>query len=87
MADLLMFSRRPIIKQADIPLDGRIVAIADVFDALTTIRPYKKAWPIADAVDEIVLCSGQHFDPQLVDAFLLNISEVTIVQQQFAEAA
>jgi putative two-component system response regulator len=75
------------LKQTDIPLVGRIVALADVFDALTTVRPYKKAWLVTEAVEEIVRCRGQHFDPQMVDAFLLNIPELTIVQQQFAEAA
>jgi PAS domain S-box-containing protein len=53
-----------------IPLEGRIVAIADVFDALTHERPYKKAWPIAEAVAEIAHQSGQQFDPQMVEAFL-----------------
>ena len=75
------------LKQADIPLAGRIVAIADVFDALTNERPYKRAWPVSDAVSEIVRCSGQHFDPQLVDLFLLNMPEIKYVQQEFAEAA
>ena len=69
----------------DIPIFGRIVSIADVFDALTSKRPYKKAWPVPDAVREIVCCSGQHFDPQIVDSFLLNITELTSVQQQYAE--
>ena len=73
------------LKQTDIPLAGRIVAIADVFDALTSDRPYKKAWPVPAAVSEIVLCGGLHFDPQVVDSFLSNIPEITFVQQQFAE--
>jgi PAS domain S-box-containing protein/putative nucleotidyltransferase with HDIG domain len=53
-----------------IPLEGRILAIADVFDALTHERPYKKAWPAAEAVAEITRQSGQQFDPQVVAAFL-----------------
>jgi PAS domain S-box-containing protein len=53
-----------------IPLEGRILAIADVFDALTHERPYKKAWPVEEAVAEITRQSGQQFDPQLVAAFL-----------------
>jgi putative two-component system response regulator len=52
-----------------IPLSGRIVAVADVFDALTHKRPYKDAWPIDDAVTQIVAESGTHFDPMVVDAF------------------
>jgi putative two-component system response regulator len=54
----------------DIPLAGRIVAVADVFDALTHERPYKKAWSVEDAVAEITSQRGRHFDPQVVDAFL-----------------
>ena len=54
----------------DIPLCGRIVAVADVFDALRHDRPYKKAWPIEDAIAEIERSSGSHFDPQVVEAFL-----------------
>ncbi len=53
-----------------IPLPGRIVAIADVFDALTQKRPYKAAWSIADAVGEIDRQRNRQFDPSLVDAFL-----------------
>jgi len=53
-----------------IPLAGRIVAVADVFDALTQKRPYKAAWPVGDAVAEIERQRGRQFDPALVDAFL-----------------
>ncbi len=53
-----------------IPLPGRIVAVADVFDALTQQRPYKPAWPPADAVAEIDRQRGRQFDPRIVDAFL-----------------
>jgi putative two-component system response regulator len=52
-----------------IPLSGRIAAIADVFDALCHERPYKPAWPMAEAVDEIVGQAGRDFDPELVAAF------------------
>ncbi|MBN9308522.1 HD domain-containing phosphohydrolase [Devosia sp.] len=54
---------------ADIPLEARIVAIADVFDALCSERPYKKAWPVAEAYREILSLSGTHFDPACVAAF------------------
>jgi putative two-component system response regulator len=53
-----------------IPLAGRIVAVADVFDALTQKRPYKPAWTVDDAVAEIDRQRGRQFDPMLVDAFL-----------------
>ena len=54
----------------DIPLSGRITAVADVFDALTHDRPYKRAWPVEAAVAEIEGARGQQFDPDVVDAFL-----------------
>ena len=53
-----------------IPLVGRIVAVADVFDALTQKRPYKPAWPVEDAAAEMDRQRGQQFEPELVDAFL-----------------
>jgi putative two-component system response regulator len=52
-----------------IPIAGRIVALADVFDALTHARPYKPAWRVEDAVEEITRGRGGQFDPTLVDAF------------------
>jgi putative two-component system response regulator len=57
----------------EIPQAGRIVAVADVFDALTHDRPYKSAWPLDRAVDEILSQRGRHFDPEVVDAFLRTI--------------
>ena len=50
----------------EIPHAARIVALADVFDALTSVRPYKKAWPVAEAVAHIHEQSGKHFDPAIV---------------------
>ncbi len=58
----------------DIPLAGRICAIADVFDALTSERPYKHAWPVAEALAEIRDQRGRQFDPRLVDLFLAMMS-------------
>ena len=58
-----------------IPLAGRIVAVADVFDALIQQRPYKDAWPVDQAVAEVERQRGQHFDPSLVDAFLRIIEQ------------
>jgi putative two-component system response regulator len=54
----------------DIPLAGRIVAVADVFDALTQQRPYKPAWSVGEAIAEIERQRGQQFDPGVVEAFL-----------------
>ncbi len=56
-----------------IPIEGRIVAVADVFDALTNERPYKPAWSADTAVSEIRSLSGTQFDPRVVDAFLVVI--------------
>lgn len=58
------------LREQAIPLAGRIVTVADVFDALTSERPYKKAWPLDDAIEEIQRQSGRQFDPSVVDAFL-----------------
>lgn len=56
----------------DIPLFGRIVAVADVFDALVTVRPYKSAWRIEEAEKYLRANAGRHFDPACVDAFFKN---------------
>jgi putative two-component system response regulator len=63
------------IKQDQIPLAGRIVAVADVFDALTQKRPYKAAWPITEAIAEIERQRTRQFDPEVVDAFLRVIDQ------------
>ena len=59
-----------MLQSEAIPIAGRIVAVADVFDALTHERPYKHAWPQQEAIEEIKRQSGQHFDPQVAKAFL-----------------
>jgi putative two-component system response regulator len=63
------------LKEEDIPLEGRIMAIADVYDALVTERPYKKAFTHEEAVQIIKDGSGTHFDPKIIDAFLTVIEE------------
>lgn len=68
-----------------IPLEGRIVAIADVFDALTSERPYKKAWSVEDAVNQIAKDRGTHFDPILADLFLQVMPEVLKVKDRYAD--
>ena len=69
----------------DIPLFGRIVAIADVFDALTTNRPYKDAWPIERAIAEIERGSGRHFDPALLPAFRKALPEMSKVMKKYTD--
>lgn len=73
------------LKGEDIPLSGRIVAIADVFDALTSVRPYKKAWTIEDAVSLIEREKGEHFDPKIVEAFLSVLPKVRTISNQFSD--
>ncbi|HEX6134491.1 MAG TPA: HD domain-containing phosphohydrolase [Longimicrobiales bacterium] len=58
------------LKSGDIPIAGRIVAVADVYDALTHERPYKAAWPVPQALAEILSKRGTHFDPMVVDALV-----------------
>jgi len=68
-----------------IPLAGRVAAIGDVFDALTSDRPYKKAWHIDDAIDLIKSEKGKHFDPVLVDAFLGSLPEVIEIRANYGD--
>jgi putative two-component system response regulator len=70
---------------ADIPLEGRICAVADVFDALTSERPYKKAWTVEDAVDLLQKQRGLHFDPDLVDLFIGLLPEICVIKEKWAE--
>ena len=71
----------------DIPLVGRIVAIADVFDSLTTERPYKQAWPVEKAVNLIKEEAGEHFDPKLVEAFMQHLPEILGLKEKYAETS
>ena len=68
-----------------IPLFGRIVAIADVFDALTSARPYKKAWPIEQALSHVRAGSGRHFDPDGVEALLSCQDDVLNIHAQYRD--
>ncbi len=73
------------LKGNDIPLFGRIVAVADVFDALTSERPYKKAWSLEDAVHFLEEGRGKHFDPLCVEAFLATWDIVLDIRQRFQD--
>jgi putative two-component system response regulator len=70
---------------SDIPLCGRIVAVADVFDALTSERPYKRAWTTADAFAHIEAERGRQFDPACVDAFLAGADAVLGIRARFCD--
>lgn len=71
------------MKETEIPLSARIVAIADVFDALTSKRPYKEAFPIEDAFRIIEEGRCNHFDPKIVDVFLANRSKIHRIYDKF----
>lgn len=66
-----------------IPLSGRIVAIADAFDALTSDRPYKEAWTFDEAVKEIEASAHTHFDPHLVEVFLSILPTIRQIHDEF----
>lgn len=68
-----------------IPLFGRIVAVADVFDALTSERPYKKAWSLEDACRFLEEGRGSHFDPACVGAFLARWDKVLAIRRRFQD--
>ena len=71
------------LKGEDIHIYGRITAIADVFDALTSIRPYKKAWTFEQAIEFLKEQSGSHFDPLLCKIFIDNIERVKFIYNEF----
>ena len=66
-----------------IPIEGRITALSDVFDALTTIRPYKKAWTIDETIEYIKKMSGIQFDPQLVDVFVSKLDKIIEIKKAY----
>lgn len=71
----------------NIPLTGRIIALADVFDALTSERPYKSAWSVDKAVNLIVEHAGIHFDPDLVMVFKEVLPDILIYKEKYAESS
>ena len=68
-----------------IPLEARICAIVDVFDALTSTRPYKKPWSTEDAVAHIQSQAGKHFEPRLVELFVALLPQLLPIQAQWAD--
>jgi putative two-component system response regulator len=73
------------LKGEEIPIEGRIVALADVFDALTSERPYKSAWTIEATLELLNRESGKHFDPDLVELFMARLPEILEVKQRWSE--
>lgn len=69
----------------DIPLLGRITALADVFDALNSVRCYKPAWPLEQSLEYISNAKGEHFDPTLVDLFLKNIDVIIDICKRYPD--
>ncbi|WP_137939328.1 HD domain-containing phosphohydrolase [Chitinivorax sp. B] len=73
------------LKGNGIPQVGRIVAIADVFDALMSERPYKKPWPYEQAIEFLQSQRGLHFDPDCLDAFMTKLDEVNAIRSQLKD--
>jgi putative two-component system response regulator len=67
------------------PIEGRIVALADVFDALTSARPYKEPWPVEKAADLIREQSGLHFDPALAELFIARLNDIVEIMNKFKD--
>lgn len=75
------------LREKEIPMVGRICAVCDVFDALTSRRSYKEGWSLIEAANELKQLAGTHFDPDLVEAFLTILPEIEAIRQQYDEFA
>ena len=75
------------IKGDEIPLEARIVAVADVFDALTSVRPYKQAWSNEKAIETLKKMAGERLDQDCVNALIDNMEQIEQIQKQFDENA
>ena len=71
----------------EIPLEGRIAAVADVFDALTTRRAYRAALPLDQAMGILRAGRGTQFDPRVLDAFFESLDEILAIRNQFGDGA
>lgn len=74
------------LKGEQIPLMARIAALADVFDALTTVRPYKRAWSVEEAVSFIESQAGSHFDPALIEPFKRVLPDMLRIREEFSDS-
>ena len=73
------------LKGEAIPVEGRIAAIADAFDALTTQRVYKPAFALDHAIDLMIKHRGEHFDPELLDIFFASLGDIKRIHAQYAD--
>lgn len=73
------------LKGKEIPIEARIASICDVFDALTSVRPYKKAWPVEKVVNYIRDNSGLYFDPEITDLFIQIIPELIELRKKYSD--
>lgn len=73
------------LKGEAIPIEGRIVALADVFDALTSKRPYKEAWSVDEAMNLIREQSGKHFDPELVELLVQELPKILEIKSRWVD--
>ena len=73
------------LREEDISIAGRICALADVFDALTSQRPYKPAWTVAETLAYIASESGKHFDPKLAPLLKKNLPEILVIKSEYAD--
>ncbi|HTX72113.1 MAG TPA: HD domain-containing phosphohydrolase, partial [Rectinemataceae bacterium] len=76
---------RPL-KGQEIPLAGRIVAVADVFDALSSRRVYKEAWTAEKVYEEIRAMNGSKFDPEVVSAFFEILPRIEEIRSRYPDA-
>ena len=70
-----------------IPIEGRIVAVADVFDALSSARPYKEAFPFEKCIKILTEGRGSHFDPRVLDAFMDRVDDVRAIQNEYKDVS
>ena len=73
------------LKGEEIPIEGRITAVADVFDALTSQRPYKPAFSLEKSTGILRAQSGTQFDPNVVDAFFAGLEEIILAYHEYAD--
>ncbi|MBU2880405.1 two-component system response regulator [Psychrosphaera sp. B3R10] len=73
------------LSKEEIPLASRIIAVADVFDALTSVRPYKEAWSEQRAIDFMTKESGRHFDPNLMALFIECLPQIRDIQRHYTD--